>query len=98
MVALERSPFFPEILLGVTDWAFYLWKDGLQTHFFQSPSPQNYFTAGAWSPTRPSVLSAAGRGGRDRSAPPPPRQHTACRFWEGKVVVTQLLSMALGMV
>merc|ERR1719398_647234 len=56
MVALERSPFFPEILLGVTDWAFYLWKDGLKTHFFQSPSPQNYFTAGAWSPTRPSVL------------------------------------------
>merc|ERR1719331_1436662 len=55
-VGLQRSPFFPEILLSVTDWAFFLWKDGLKTHFFQSPSPQNYFTAGVWSPTRPSVL------------------------------------------
>merc|ERR1719281_597835 len=43
MVALQRSPFF-------------LWKEGLKTHFFQSPAPQSYFTAGAWSPTRPSVL------------------------------------------
>jgi WD40 repeat protein len=55
-VGLQRSPFFPEILLSVTDWAFFLWKDGLSTHFFQSPAPASYFTSGAWSPTRPSVL------------------------------------------
>jgi WD40 repeat protein len=55
-VGLQRSPFFPEILLSVTDWAFFLWKDGLKTHFFQSPAPASYFTSGAWSPTRPSVL------------------------------------------
>jgi WD40 repeat protein len=55
-VALQRSPFFPEIILSVTDWAFFLWKDGLKTHFFQSPAPQSYFTSGTWSPTRPSVL------------------------------------------
>ena len=59
-VALQRSPFFPEIILSVTDWAFFLWKDGLKTHFFQSPAPQSYFTSGTWSPTRPSVLSGFG--------------------------------------
>merc|ERR1711924_235435 len=55
----ERSPFFPEILLSVTDWAFYLWKDGVSEHIFQSSYMTNastYFTCGRWSPTRPSVV------------------------------------------
>merc|ERR1719401_2745575 len=56
MLSLERSPFFPEILLGVTDWAFYLWKDGEQEHLFQSSYTSTYFTRGVWSPTRPSVI------------------------------------------
>merc|ERR1719329_2001604 len=56
MLSLERSPFFPDILLGVTDWAFYLWKDGLKPHLFQSSYTSNYFTRGVWSPTRPSVI------------------------------------------
>lgn len=55
MLALERSPFFPDVLLGVTDWAFYLWRDGVQEHLFQSSYSSVYFTRGAWSPTRPSV-------------------------------------------
>jgi WD40 repeat protein len=58
MLSLERSPFFKDILLGVTDWAFYLWKDGISTHLFQSSYTlnANYFTRGVWSPTRPSVI------------------------------------------
>merc|ERR1719401_1578774 len=56
MLSLERSPFFPEILLGVTDWAFYLWKDGEQEHLFQSSYTPTPFTRGVWSPTRPSVI------------------------------------------
>jgi WD40 repeat protein len=56
MISLERSPFFPEILLGVTDWAFYLWKDGVKDHLFQSSYTGSYFTCGVWSPTRPSVV------------------------------------------
>jgi len=56
MLSLERSPFFPDILLGVTDWAFYLWKDGVSEHLFQSCSSSNYFTRGVWSPTRPAVI------------------------------------------
>eukprot|EP00929_Paragymnodinium_shiwhaense_P121002 TRINITY_DN9310_c0_g1_i1.p1 TRINITY_DN9310_c0_g1~~TRINITY_DN9310_c0_g1_i1.p1 ORF type:complete len:989 (-),score=339.09 TRINITY_DN9310_c0_g1_i1:183-3149(-) len=56
MLSLERSPFFPEVLLGVTDWAFYLWKDGVKDHLFQSSYTSTYFTRGVWSPTRPSVV------------------------------------------
>jgi WD40 repeat protein len=57
MLSLERSPFFPDILLGVTDWAFYLWRDGVKDHLFQSSyTSGNYFTRGVWSPTRPSVI------------------------------------------
>mmetsp|Transcript_100691 Transcript_100691/g.204156 ORF Transcript_100691/g.204156 Transcript_100691/m.204156 type:complete len:679 (+) Transcript_100691:3-2039(+) len=56
MLSLERSPFFSDILLGVTDWAFYLWKDGEPEHLFQSSYSSTYFTRGVWSPTRPSVI------------------------------------------
>jgi len=56
MLSLERSPFFPEIILGVTDWAFFLWKDGVKEHLFQSSYTSTYFTRGVWSPTRPSVI------------------------------------------
>mmetsp|Transcript_26329 Transcript_26329/g.59919 ORF Transcript_26329/g.59919 Transcript_26329/m.59919 type:complete len:651 (+) Transcript_26329:1506-3458(+) len=56
MLSLQRSKFFPDILLGVTDWAFYLWKDGVQEHLFQSCYSFPYFTCGSWSPTRPSVI------------------------------------------
>eukprot|EP00435_Cladocopium_sp_Y103_P031418 s1204_g7.t4 len=56
MLSLERSPFFPDILLGVTDWAFYLFKDGLSEHLFMSSYTSTYYTRGVWSPTRPSVI------------------------------------------
>jgi len=56
MLSLERSPFFPDIFLGVTDWAFYLWKDGVKDNLFQSSYTSVYFTRGVWSPTRPSVV------------------------------------------
>merc|ERR1719263_1146055 len=57
MLSLERSPFFPDVILGVTDWAFYLWKDGVKEHLFQSSyTTQNYFTRDVWNPTRPSVI------------------------------------------
>merc|ERR1712139_129983 len=59
MLSLERSPFFKDIMLSVTDCAFYLWKDGVSDHIFQSSYMSNastYFTCGRWSPTRPSVV------------------------------------------
>lgn len=56
MLSLERSPTFPSMILGVTDWGFYIWREGLSTNLFQSPAPTSYFTCGVWSPTRPSVI------------------------------------------
>lgn len=58
MLSLERSPFFPDVLLGVTDWAFFLWSDRgqVQELLFQSSYTSTYFTRGCWSPTRPSVI------------------------------------------
>eukprot|EP00439_Symbiodinium_sp_Y106_P035353 s4591_g4.t1 len=56
MLSLERSPFFEDILLGVTDWAFFLFKDGLSEHLFMSSYTSTYYTRGVWSPTRPSVV------------------------------------------
>mmetsp|Transcript_36567 Transcript_36567/g.84334 ORF Transcript_36567/g.84334 Transcript_36567/m.84334 type:complete len:875 (-) Transcript_36567:51-2675(-) len=56
MLSLERSPFFDDILLGVTDWAFFLFKDGLNEHLFMSSYTSTYYTRGVWSPTRPAVV------------------------------------------
>jgi len=56
MYCLQRSPFFPDIILGVTDWGFYLWKETEKEHIYASPTGQSYFTCGSWSPTRPSVI------------------------------------------
>lgn len=55
-VALQQSPFFPDILLSVGDWGFHIWKVGLDRPLFTSPQSHNYLTSGAWSPTRPAVL------------------------------------------
>jgi len=55
-VALERSPFFPEIFLSVGDWSFQLWRLGMTKPIFSSPVCDAYLTAGLWSPTRPAVL------------------------------------------
>jgi len=56
MYCLQRSPFFPDIILGVVDWGFYLWKEGEKEHLFSSPAGPSYFTCASWSPTRPSVI------------------------------------------
>eukprot|EP00397_Hematodinium_sp_SG-2012_P012807 GEMP01012989.1.p1 GENE.GEMP01012989.1~~GEMP01012989.1.p1 ORF type:complete len:918 (+),score=226.78 GEMP01012989.1:33-2756(+) len=56
MYCLQRSPFFPDLILGVVDWGFYLWKEGEKEHIFSSPAAQSYFTCASWSPTRPSVI------------------------------------------
>jgi len=58
-VALERSPFFNDVLLSVGDWSFNLWKEGIQKPIFSSPLASAYLTGARWSPTRPGVLIAA---------------------------------------
>lgn len=58
-VALQPSPFFPEILLSVGDWSFQLWKLDHKVPIFSSPASSTYLTAGKWSPTRPGMLFIA---------------------------------------
>ena len=47
-MSLDRSPFFPDILLSVGDWSFQLWKEGQQTPIFSSGYATDYYTAGTW--------------------------------------------------
>ena len=60
VVALERSPFFPDLLLTVHDFYFCIWKTSRQE--FEHPifRSANTFgahnTCGAFSPTRPGVI------------------------------------------
>ncbi|CAM9421958.1 unnamed protein product [Chrysoparadoxa australica] len=55
-VALQTSPFFPEILLSVGDWNFQLWKVDWRKPIFSSPMASTYVTTGRWSPTRPGMI------------------------------------------
>lgn len=60
-VALERSPFFPDVLLSLCDTGLNLWKEGIAEPILQSPLSTGpaHFTCAAWSPTRPAVLILA---------------------------------------
>lgn len=58
-VALERSPFFKDIVMSVGDWNFQLWKLDHQAPIFTSPASTTYLTKGCWSPTRPGMLFMA---------------------------------------
>mmetsp|Transcript_7006 Transcript_7006/g.6284 ORF Transcript_7006/g.6284 Transcript_7006/m.6284 type:complete len:769 (-) Transcript_7006:8-2314(-) len=58
-VALQLSPFFPDILLSVGDWNFHIWKVGDDKPLFRSPISTTYLTAASWSPTRPAVILIA---------------------------------------
>ncbi|CAM9752810.1 unnamed protein product, partial [Phaeothamnion confervicola] len=55
-VALQKSPFFPDILLSVGDWSFHVWKADVQQPLFSSPAATTYLTTGRWSPTRPGTV------------------------------------------
>lgn len=55
-VYMQESPFFPQIILTVSDWNFHICKLGEDQPLFVSPLSSIYLTAGAWSTTRPAVL------------------------------------------
>jgi len=57
-VALEKSPFFGDIVMTVSDWNFHIWKlgGGSEKPVFTSPNASTYLTGGRWSPTRPGML------------------------------------------
>ncbi|KAH6570612.1 hypothetical protein BASA60_007630 [Batrachochytrium salamandrivorans] len=54
---LQRSPFFPDILLSVGGWSFSIWKEKLIFGPLLSSVPaSSYLLSGCWSPTRPGVF------------------------------------------
>jgi hypothetical protein len=55
-VFVAQSPFYPDIVVTVSDWCFHIWKVGVDKPLFVSPTSKTYMTSGAWSPTRPAVL------------------------------------------
>jgi WD40 repeat protein len=55
-VAIQLSPFFTDIVLTVSDWAFHIWKVGNDKPIYVSPNHEHYLTCGCWSPTRPAVV------------------------------------------
>mmetsp|Transcript_15965 Transcript_15965/g.37684 ORF Transcript_15965/g.37684 Transcript_15965/m.37684 type:complete len:844 (+) Transcript_15965:19-2550(+) len=59
--ALERSPFFDDILLTVGDSTFNIIKEGLKQPIMTSTSATHSLTTGKWSPTRAGVL-VTGKG------------------------------------
>ncbi|XP_024543144.1 WD repeat-containing protein 63 [Selaginella moellendorffii] len=54
--ALQRSPFYEDVLLSVDIWTFALWKNDFSKPIFISRSAEGYLTCGCWSPSRPGVL------------------------------------------
>lgn len=60
IVALERSPFFDDMILTVHDFHFCIWKTSLtesNTPIFRSANTfGSHNTCGAFSPTRPGVI------------------------------------------
>lgn len=69
VLALERSPFYDDLLLTVHDYHFAIWKislEGREEPIFRSAntrSSQN--TCGAFSPTRPGVIFITKNNGVD---------------------------------
>ncbi|TPX51495.1 hypothetical protein SeLEV6574_g00261 [Synchytrium endobioticum] len=54
---LQRSPFFPDILLSVGSWTFCIWKEKVTTGPLLTCAPSStYLISGRWSPTRPGIF------------------------------------------
>lgn len=68
VVALERSPFFEELIMTVHDFHFAIWKTQLDqdTPIYRSANTfESHNTCGAFSPTRPGVIFITKTNGID---------------------------------
>lgn len=56
--ALQRSPFYDDLLLSAGAWTWAIWREGATgPPLLQSPAALEQYTAATWSPTRPGVAS-----------------------------------------
>ena len=69
VVALEKSPFFDDLILTVHDFHFCIWKtslEGFNAPIFRSANTfGSHNTCGAFSPTRPGVIFVTKTDGID---------------------------------
>ena len=69
MLALERSPFYDDLLLTIHDFHFAIWKISLldrEEPIFRSANTRgSQNTCGAFSPTRPGVIFITKNNGID---------------------------------
>ena len=69
MLALERSPFYDDLLLTVHDFHFAIWKismmDREEPIFRSANTKGSQNTCGAFSPTRPGVIFITKNNGID---------------------------------
>ena len=56
IVSLSRHPFFPKHFLSIGDWTARVWSEDLHTQLVATPCRPHYYSAGAWSQSRPSVF------------------------------------------
>ena len=68
-LALERSPFFDDLVMTIHDYHFAIWKTSIETQdkpIFRSANTFNsQNTCGAFSPTRPGVIFITKQDGID---------------------------------
>lgn len=56
-IKLERSPFYPELLLNITDYHFTIYQQNSDKPLFRSSyTSESLITCGSFSPSRPGVL------------------------------------------
>ena len=109
VVALERSPFFPDTLMTVGDWSFNVFRSASQEPILRSSFAGNYLTTGRFSPSRPGVMITGRSDGRidvwdlmDRSHEPSlehnvaPVAVTSMEFWSDPSGNLQLLAVGDG--
>ncbi len=56
IISLSRHPIFPKHFLSIGDWTARVWSEDLHTQLVATPCRPSYYSAGAWSQSRPSVF------------------------------------------
>ncbi|XP_068599557.1 dynein axonemal intermediate chain 3 [Brachionichthys hirsutus] len=55
--AVQRSPFFQNIILTIGGYNFAIWREGMMyAPIVLSPRSEELYTAGCWSPTQPATI------------------------------------------
>eukprot|EP00771_Trimastix_marina_P000368 gnl/Trimastix_PCT/1388.p1 GENE.gnl/Trimastix_PCT/1388~~gnl/Trimastix_PCT/1388.p1 ORF type:complete len:646 (+),score=108.99 gnl/Trimastix_PCT/1388:35-1939(+) len=59
VIALERCPLCPQLVLSAGGWSFAVWKEGTTEPIFVSPFLESMIHTACWSPTRFGLIVTA---------------------------------------